>query len=162
MSDVQQPHYRERLWPSIGVSAFCLLMIVSLGIAVDHMYGFMLGFAVTIAVSAVAVLGTVLYTVTIETRPEGLQVGNALLPWKFVGPVSQLDREATVKARSVNAHPSAFFAIRSWIPESVIVQVDDESDPHPYWHISSRNVADLVQAIELGQSMTQLGGGHNG
>jgi hypothetical protein len=76
--------------------------------------------------------------------------------------VSHLDREATVKARSVNAHPSAYFAIRSWIPESIIVQVDDESDPHPYWHISSRNVTALAQAIELGKSMALPDGGQHG
>lgn len=162
MSDVQQPHYRERLWPSVGVSAFCFLMIASLGIAVDHMYGFTLGFAVTIAVSAVAILGTVLYTVEVATLSKGLKVGNAVLPWEFVGSLTVLDREATTKARSVNAHPAAYFAIRSWIPCSVIVQVDDETDPHPYWHVSSRHPEALAQAIELGQAIKQHGGGQDG
>lgn len=162
MSDVQQPQYRERLWPSVGVSAFCALMIVSFGIAVDHMYGLTLGLAVTLAISAVAILGTVLYTVEVATVSAGLKVGNAILPWEFIGKVTVLHREATRKARSANAHPSAFFAIRSWIPESLIVQVNDESDPHPYWHVSSRNPEALKQAIEFNQEFLQRSGVQHG
>lgn len=148
MTAVQPPRYSERLWPSVGVALFCLLMIASMGIAVGYMYGYEIGIAVAISITAVSTLGTVLYTSPIVVDPNGLRSGKALLPWEYVGEVSILDRDTTMKARSTKAHPSAYFNIRSWIPESVIVQVNDINDPHPYWHISTRNPAALRDAIE--------------
>lgn len=162
MSTAQQPRYSERLWPSVGVVLFCLLMIVSMGIAVGYMYGFQLGLAVTIALVVVATIGTILFTVSIEVTPSGLRAGNALLPWNHVGPVSTLDRETTMRARSASAHPSAYFNVRSWIAESVIVQVDDVNDPHPYWHLSSRNASALASAIESQRSDVKNSGDNNG
>ena len=162
MTSTQQPRYTERLWPSVGVAAFCLLMIVSMGIAVGYMYGFQLGLVVTIALVVVATLGTVLFTVNIEVSPAGLRAGKALLPWHHVGPVTVLDRTTTARARSANAHPSAYFNVRSWIAESVIIQVDDVNDPHPYWHLSSRNANKLATAIESQRGETQESGAHNG
>ena len=162
MTTAQQPRYSERLWPSIGVALFCLLMIVSMGIAVGYMYGFQLGVAVTVAITAVSTLGTILYTSHIVVDNNGLRSGNAVLPWEHVGAVSVLDRETTMKARSANAHPAAYFNIRSWIPESVIVQVNDVKDPHPYWHMSSRNASALRSAIESHQNQAQVSGEQHG
>jgi len=162
MGTAQPPRYRERLWPSLGVVAFCMLMIVSMGIAVGYMYGFALGSAVAIAITVVAIIGTVLYTVTLEVSEVGLGAGKALLPWKFVGQVSTLDRATTISARSAKAHPSAFFNVRSWIPESVIIQVDDVNDPHPYWHLSSRRAQAFAAAIESQREISLASGVRNG
>ncbi len=148
MSPTQQPHYRERLWPSVGVVLFSLLMIDSVGIAFGYMWGFQRGVQLAVGLTVAAAIGTVLYTVDISTEDSGLKVGPALLPWEFVGDVHLLDKAATIRARSTEAHPSAYFAVRSWIPQSVIIQVDDVNDPHPYWHLSTRQPQALVNAIQ--------------
>lgn len=133
-----------------------------MGIAIGYMYGFGLGLAATIAITAVSTLGTILYTVSVVVDHRGFHVGNALLPWQAVGPVSILDQSTTARARSANAHPAAYFNVRSWIKESVIVQVNDINDPHPYWHVSSRNAHRLASVIESHQASASHSGVDNG
>ena len=143
-----QPIYRERLWPNAYVWLFAVLMLAAIAIAAGNVYGY--NTALVIFVSSIALLGAsvALTTLTIQVTPDYFVVGRARLPLQYVGQTTVLDRENTIRARSRDAHPDAYFAIRSWIAQSVIVVVTDESDPHPYWHISSRHPETLVTALK--------------
>ena len=142
------PKYQERLWPNFYVWLFAILMLAALAIAAGNVYGYdtaVLIFAGSVIALIVAVLTA---TAGITVTPTGLRAGRAHLPMEFIGDVKVLDKQQTARARAQDAHPHAFFMIRSWIPESVIVVVTDESDPHPYWHLSSRNSRKLKNALD--------------
>ena len=76
-----------------------------------------------------------------------LQVPGARIPLDQLGGVRALDREGTRQVRGPLAQPQAFLATRSWLPQSVQVQVEDPEDDTPYWLISTRDPDALAAAL---------------
>lgn len=139
--------YRERLHAPWYVWALATFLTASLGVA----YGFYLGdlaglltFAATEALVAWWLLAT---AATVVVDDKVLRAGRARLPLRYVGRIAPLDREQTRDARGRLADPAAFLCARGWISRSVLVEVDDERDPHPYWLISSRDGHSLARAL---------------
>ncbi len=139
--------YRERLHAPWYVWALATFLTASLGVA----YGFYLGdvaglstFAVTEALAAWWLLSTAA-TVVVDDRV--LRAGRARLPLRYVGRIAPLDQDQTRDARGRLADPAAYLCTRGWISRSVLVEVDDDRDPHPYWLISSRDGHALARAL---------------
>lgn len=76
-----------------------------------------------------------------------LQVPGARIPLDQLGGVRALDREGTRQVRGPLAQPQAFVATRSWLSESVQVQVEDPDDDTPYWLIGTRDPEALAAAL---------------
>jgi hypothetical protein len=74
----------------------------------------------------------------VEAGQDGLRAGRALLPWEHVGPSVALDRREARRQLGPEADARAYLLVRSYCPGAVKVYVDDESDPTPYWIVSSR------------------------
>lgn len=148
----ERPTYTERLYPSLGVWGFLMGIAVSLGVAFGRTLGAQAG-AIAVAVCAVAVLAIGIFAVPTITVGDGsLQVGRSSLPAECMGQSRILDGPATRLALTTNGHREAFLATRGWIATSVIVPVADTSDPHPYWHISTRHPEALCAALESARS----------
>jgi threonine/homoserine/homoserine lactone efflux protein len=146
-TDAATPTFHERLWPSLPVIAFALLMTLSLGVAFGHAYGAATGIVVAVTASVAVVAAMTATAPVVKVDSEGLQAGVAVLPWSAIGSVRQLDAAATKAARGPRANAAAYFLLRGWLPDSVIVTVVDPDDPHPYWHLSTRRPAELAQAL---------------
>ncbi len=83
----------------------------------------------------------------IEVTETSLVAGRATLPLANVGDATgYLGREATAE-RGPLLDARAWLVIRGWISPVVKVMVDDESDPAPYWLVSTRNPSELVAAL---------------
>jgi hypothetical protein len=139
--------YRERLHAPWYVWGLATFLTASLGVA----YGFYLGdlaglvtFAITEALVAWWLIATAA-TVVVDDRV--LRAGRARLPLRYVGRIAPLDVAQTRDARGRLADPAAYLCTRGWIGRSVLVEVDDERDPHPYWLISSRDGHALARAL---------------
>jgi len=141
------PKFLERLWPSFGIYAFWLFMTVSLGIAYGEAYGLGLGIATAVSSSIVVAIGLVLTSPVVQVDELSFKAGKATLPRKFIGKVTQLNRDETRDSFRNRAHHQAFFLMKFWISESVIVENTDQDDPHPYWHVSSRHAKALSDAL---------------
>lgn len=139
--------YTERLWPSIGLWFFVLIMTVSLGIAYGRAYGTDVGVIVGAIASGAGIFGLLKNTATIRIDELNLQVGRARMPLRFIGPVQILDEQQSRRARSTDAHRDAFFQLRGGVKQTLIVKITDQSDPHPYWQISSRNPNLLAEKL---------------
>jgi hypothetical protein len=84
----------------------------------------------------------------ITVSDSGLQVGKAVLPLWAIGEVRSLDAQASLDARRHLAHADAYLVLRTGSSDrTVAVGVADESDPHPYWLISTKHPEELVSAI---------------
>jgi len=140
--------YRERLWPGIGVSGFISAMTISLGIAYGHAYGPLAGTLVGISSTALLVGSLFASAPIVSVDDLVFRAGKARLPLRYVGEVRTLDQATTRSAIRENVHHQAYLLVRNWVPESVVIAVDDEADPHPYWHISTRNPKALRTAID--------------
>ncbi|MGA7687737.1 MAG: DUF3093 domain-containing protein [Jiangellales bacterium] len=79
----------------------------------------------------------------------GLTAGLAHLPSWAVGQVEALDVEATRLARTRDADPHGYFALKGYVRTSVRVWVDDPGDPVPYWLVSTRDPQAVATALML-------------
>jgi hypothetical protein len=146
--DGKTPVFRERLWPSVGQWVFVLVMTSSLGIAYGRAYGNDLGLMVGIAATILLGIGIVVNTPLIQIDELNFRVGRARLPLQFVGKIQKLDDQQSRRARSTDANSNAHFQLRGGIKNTVIVEVTDPQDPHPYWQVSTRKPDELIAALQ--------------
>jgi hypothetical protein len=145
--DGEKPVFQERLWPPLGFLVVALIMTSSLGIAYGRAYGTELGLMVAVATTLAATLGLIVNTPLIQIDELNFRAGRARLPLKFVGKIQILDDEQTRRARSTDANSNAHFQLRGGINCSVIIEVTDPLDPHPYWQVSTRKPDLLFAAL---------------
>ena len=138
----------ERLWPSIGVILFELLMTVSLGIAYARAYGIAIGVIVGAVASVIVAITTLLTVKTIWIDRNGIQVGKAQLPFAYIGDVTPLSKSQTRESLHNHAHRLGYYVLKPWIAESVVIEVTDTEDPHPFWQISTRNPHRLSETLK--------------
>jgi len=146
--DGKIPVFQERLWPSLGMWVFAFIMTTSLGIAYSQAYGKDLGFIVAITTTLAVAIGLIVNTPLIQVDELNLRVGRARLPLEYVGKIQILDDVQSRRARSTDANSNAHFQLRGGIKGSVLVEVTDPQDPHPYWQVSTRKPDVLVAALE--------------
>lgn len=145
--DGKIPVFQERLWPSLGMWVFAFIMTTSLGIAYSQAYGKDLGFIVAITTTLAVAIGLIVNTPLIQVDELNFRVGRARLPLEHVGKIQVLDDAQSRRARSTDANSNAHFQLRGGIKGSVIVEVTDPQDPHPYWQVSTRKPDSLLAAL---------------
>lgn len=107
--------------------------------------------AVVTAVVVALVVGAVLWVwgaTAVEAGPDGLRVGRAHLDAAHVGRVRALDAAATREVLGPRADARAWLHVRPYVDTALLVEVDDDADPTPYWLVSSRDPALLAAALE--------------
>jgi hypothetical protein len=150
--DGKNPVFQERLWPSVGQWVFAFIMTSSLGIAYGRAYGADLGIVVGIAATIVVIIGLVVNTPLIQIDELNFRVGRARLPLQYVGKIQKLDADQSRRARSTDANSNAHFQLRGGIKNTVIVEVTDPQDPHPYWQVSTRNPDALIAVLSTAKN----------
>ena len=85
---------------------------------------------------------------TIEVDDKELRVGTAHIQRSFIGQCVNLDAHAIRQARTRDADPQAFLAIRFWASKGIKIAINDERDTTPYWLISSNHGSELIKAIQ--------------
>ncbi|WP_165064047.1 DUF3093 domain-containing protein [Marisediminicola senii] len=141
-----EPLYRERLWPSLAVVLPTVLVIPA-----SLLVFLPINIAVGWITAVVFFVG--INTLLIATAPvimvdrTHLTAGRARLPLELAGtPTGFTGVDATAQ-RGPQLDARAWLVIRGWIGPVVKVPVTDESDPAPYWLISTRRPAAVADAI---------------
>lgn len=76
-----------------------------------------------------------------------LHVGRARLTAAYLGEVEPLDRSAYRHRLGPGADVRAWLATRPYLDRGVIVRVDDDADPTPYWLVGTRHPELLARAL---------------
>ena len=101
--------------------------------------------------AAVLYGGIVLFLVstapTIEVDEAELRAGKARLPIALIGAVTTFDGAEATLERGQRLDARAWLMIRGWVAPVAKLAVNDESDPTPYWLLSSRTPDLLAEAI---------------
>lgn len=141
--------YRERLWSPVSYWVIGLTIGISTVAAVGLYIStwVAIGSAVAVTIAIAAVIGW-FGRIELVVDEDGVRVGASLLEWPYVGHVEALDEHTTTDRLGPRADTRAFVVQRSWIPEAVVITVEDPADPHPYWIVSSRQPAQFAAAIE--------------
>ncbi len=139
--------YREKLYPGLGFTAFILFMTASLGIAFAKPYGMGIGWLTFALSSAIFLLGTIVQSPNIRITKSAIQVDLATIELAHVGRVENLASGKLDQARKNSNSKSAYLVLRPGIRTSVILEILDTNDSHPYWHFSTRKPARVLQVL---------------
>ena len=134
---------RAPLWLLAIIYFFLLTLVISIWSALGNNAALITLAAVTAALVWIY-SGTAL---TIEVDGKELRVGKAHIHLNFIGQCVDLNPAAIRQARTRDADPQAFLAIRFWAAKGVKVAINDERDTTPYWLISSNNGSELIKAL---------------
>jgi hypothetical protein len=144
-----QIYYSERLWVPTAWWVVGMFFPVSFVSAVGLYAGPTVALIASVVTAAGVAAALLAYgSVRVRVDAAGLHAGAAVLDWDAAGDAIAHDRSATESRLGPDADHSAWLFVRGYVPESVEVAVADPEDPHPYWLVSTRHPADLLDAIE--------------
>lgn len=105
---------------------------------------------VVAAVAGTLAVGALVWSygsLTVQAGVDGLRVGSAHLPRDFLGTVTALDRAAFRAQLGPDADARAWLRTRPYVDGGVRVEVNDPSDPAPYWLVSARRPEAVAAAL---------------
>ena len=138
--------YRERLWPAWWVFLATALVIPA------SLLVFLPISPIAGVVSAVGLYGAIVVvllatTPVIEVDDRMLRVGRARIERSFLGAVTGHTGKAAVAERGQRLDARAYLVLRGWIPGVARINLEDATDPTPYWLVSTRDPEGLARAL---------------
>ncbi|MDP9027305.1 MAG: DUF3093 domain-containing protein [Actinomycetota bacterium] len=146
MSNAIGPIYRERLWPAPWVFVATALVIPA-SLLVFLPISTIAGIVCAIVLYGAIVATLLITTPTVEVTVESFAAGRAHLPRDVVASAEAFEGVAATAERGTRLDARAWLLLRGWIPGLVRVQLDDPSDPTPYWLVSTRQPTKLAAAL---------------
>lgn len=140
--------YREVIHPPLWLLAIIYFFLLSIVISVWAALG---NTAALITFTLVTALLIVFYfksALVLEIDDEELRVGAAHIEHRYIGQIHYLNNADIRRVRTRDADPRAFLAIRFWVNTGIQLFVEDQRDSTPYWLISSKNGAELINALK--------------
>lgn len=131
-----------------------VLLLVPAGLLVFLPIGVEVGIIGSIALLAIGLGFLWATTPTIEVTDAALRAGRATLPMQFVGTAVAITGEDATIARGRELDARAWLLLRGWVKDVVRVENTDPNDPAPYWLISTRRPAELVDALTQARAAT--------
>ena len=145
--------YRERQWvPWYWWLMAAFVVVISVA-TVSLNRGILWVIIPAILLSAIAVWVLLTWSntvVQVERDPDGtcwLTVKDAQLPHDVVSRSTTVPATARRNALGPQLDPAAFIVTHGWVPEHVMLVLDDPEDPTPYWLINSKNPEQLLAAF---------------
>ena len=145
--------YSERQWVPWYwwlIAAF-IVALISAQFALNRAALWLYIPAVVLSVLAVWVLVWLSSTsVVVEEDPDGtrwLVTGQANLPHTVVSRSLAVPATAKRNAMGRQLDPAAFVVSHGWVPEMVMLVLDDPEDPTPYWLVASKHPEQLLSAF---------------
>jgi hypothetical protein len=143
--------YRERLLP--GPMIF---VITALVIPASLLVFLPINLTIGVICAAVLYIGCVVLLVIgsprIEVTDAKLIAGRASLPLPNIGDAEGYFGVEATQQRGPKLDARAWLVIRGWISPVVKVGVNDANDPTPYWLVSTRHPAALIEALAKAKS----------
>jgi hypothetical protein len=135
---------RMPLWLLAIIYFFMLSIVISLWAALGDLPAL-----ASLTVLTVALIWIYFSTaLKIEINDSEIRIGRAHIQLKYIGECIDLSKEAMGLARTRDADPHAYLAIRFWVSKGVLIKVSDSRDSTPYWLVSSKKGSKLIQAIK--------------
>lgn len=143
--------HRERLWPSALLLISTTLIIPTLMLVflpINPTAGVYVAIGLFLAVVIMLLAGSP----KIEVTTGELVAGRARVPVRLIGTVTAFRATDATLQRGRLLDARAWLLIRGWVSPVVKVELTDESDPTPYWILSTRRPDALVAAIAVAKA----------
>ncbi|MDO5031718.1 DUF3093 domain-containing protein [Corynebacterium sp.] len=150
--------YSERQWVPWywWLMAAFVIGIFTATVSLNRGIAWVIGPVVILSIIAIWMLLSWSNTVVkVEQDADGtrwLMVKNAQLPHDVVARSTTVPASARRNALGPQLDPAAFLVTHGWVPEHVMLVLDDPEDPTPYWLIGSKNPQQLLDAFLGGSS----------
>lgn len=139
-------YYRERLWPSPWIF-ISIALVIPASVLVFMPINQMVGIVTGIALYA-GLVGLLTATApVIQVTEHQLVAGRASLPLSLVGELTGFEGAEATLERGQRLDARAWLLIRGWVGPVIKIVVADETDPAPYWLVSTRDPAKLSSAV---------------
>lgn len=145
--------YRERQWVPWHWWLMAAAVVAISTATVSLNRGIMWVIIPAILLSAIAAWVLLAWSntvVQVEQDTDGtrwLTVKDAQLPHDVVARSTAVPSTARRNALGPQLDPAAFLVTHGWVPEHVMLVLDDPEDPTPYWLIGSKNPDELLAAF---------------
>lgn len=143
--------YRERLWPSAWIFAATAL-VVPATLLVFLPINQVVGMIAAVVLYGAIVLVLIATTPVIEVTPRELVAGRARVPVELISEIAAFSGEQATLQRGQLLDARAWLLIRGWVSPVVKIDLADDSDPTPYWIVSTRTPAALMAAVAIARS----------
>jgi hypothetical protein len=144
--NVRVKPFRERLWPAPWLFISTALVIPA-SLLVFLPINPTAGLIVAIGLYALCVGGLLASAPTVEVTATELHAGRAHLPLDIVVAATAFTGHEAQAERGQRLDARAWLLIRGWVSPVVRVDIDDPSDPTPYWLISTRRPDELAAVL---------------
>jgi hypothetical protein len=138
--------YRERIWPSAWVFVATALVIPA-SLLVFLPINLFAGVIIAIVLYTAIVLILLVTSPTIEVSVGELVAGRARVPVDLISAVTPFRGEEATMQRGRQLDARAWLLIRGWVSPIVKIELADQTDPTPYWIVSTRTPDALVAAL---------------
>ena len=139
-------NYREKLWPAPWLYiATALVMPASLLVLLP--INAFAGLVTAVVLYAGCVILLITGSPVIRVTDSHLLAGKARLPLGVIGEVTAYEGEDAKLQTGQLLDARAWLLIRGWISPVVKVDVADETDPAPYWLVSTRQPDAVIDAL---------------
>jgi hypothetical protein len=138
--------FTEKLWPGAWIWLVAA-GLASAGILVFAPISMTAGITAAVVLFAVETALLVLSTPALTVTARTLQVGRASIERGLTGPAEAFRGKEATAERGTRLNGLAYLCIRGWIDPVVRIEINDPSDPTPYWLTSTRRPEELVAAL---------------
>ena len=130
--------YSERVIPGLSFFFATLFVPTALYLIVLAFDDFWALFTFVTAEVAIVCLG-LFAAPTLRLSKESLSIGKVEIPSQFVKSVMVIEASAQQSEKGPKLHPAAYVRFQVGVKGLLKVELNDPTDPTPYWLVSSRN-----------------------
>ena len=146
--------YRERQWIPFywWVAVLGLVVLLSYELGLNRpWYWTLIGAIVFGAAALWSLISLSENVIRVEKTSHGerwLYAGPAKLPASVIERTLAVPATAKSAAMGRQLDPEAYVASHAWVPEMVMLVLNDPHDPTPYWLISTKDPDALLEALD--------------
>ena len=139
--------YSERLTPSVSVVFSLFILGIGAGL-IALPFGDVLALIIGLSTLLTLIILSFALSPQIRLTKSSLTVGRATIETRYLAKATSVDPVQSFKERGANLDSRAFTLFRPGIKNLVKIEINDKSDPTPYWLFSTRNPEILCQFLK--------------
>lgn len=149
---MKEKHFKEFVFP--GVTLFVAIGLSTLAIWVVFL-PINSGIGSIISLATLVIFSTFSLMRSPKIRVEGnfLKISKAKIEIRFISKAKLINQKDLFTERGVGLNALAYCVFQVGVTRAVRIEIEDSSDPTPYWLVSSRKPNQLIRALDANRAI---------